>query len=86
MALTSQPPELLDIMTSFVPLPSDLLSLAFTSKALYAIIIPRHLEFREKHDAQDYAPKLRNDAVISGTREAQDEAPRPHDLDEMHEL
>ncbi|KAJ7101980.1 hypothetical protein C8R44DRAFT_988290 [Mycena epipterygia] len=47
MALSSQPPELVDIMASFVPLPSDLLSLALTSKALHAIIVPQHLEFRE---------------------------------------
>ncbi|KAJ7101975.1 hypothetical protein C8R44DRAFT_887757 [Mycena epipterygia] len=47
MALSSQPPEVLDIMASCVPLPSDLLSLALTSKALHAITVPQHLEFRE---------------------------------------
>ncbi|KAJ7101986.1 hypothetical protein C8R44DRAFT_808982 [Mycena epipterygia] len=47
MALSSQPPELLDLVASFIPLPSDLLSLALTSKALHVVIVPQHLEFRE---------------------------------------
>jgi hypothetical protein len=42
-----QPPELLEAIASFIPLPRDLLSLALTSKALNALIIPEHLEFRE---------------------------------------
>ncbi|KAJ7101972.1 hypothetical protein C8R44DRAFT_887755 [Mycena epipterygia] len=47
MALPSQLPEVLDIMASFVPLPSNLLSLALISKALHAFTVPQHLEFRE---------------------------------------
>ncbi|KAJ7689972.1 hypothetical protein B0H17DRAFT_1065769 [Mycena rosella] len=47
MAFSLQPPELLDAITSFIPLPCDLLSLALVSKALHAIVIPHCLEFRE---------------------------------------
>jgi hypothetical protein len=39
MSLSLQPPELLDVVASFVPLPSDLLALALTNKALYSVII-----------------------------------------------
>ncbi|KAJ7431609.1 hypothetical protein FB451DRAFT_1421405 [Mycena latifolia] len=46
MALSLQPPELLDAIVSFIPLPKDLLSLALVSKTLHAIVIPQHLEFR----------------------------------------
>lgn len=47
MSFSLQPLELLDTIASFVPLPSDLFSLALTSKALCSIIIPQHIEFRE---------------------------------------
>ncbi|KAJ7093399.1 hypothetical protein B0H15DRAFT_832182 [Mycena belliarum] len=47
MALSLQPPELLDDIASLLVRPSDLLSLALTSKTLYAIVVPQHLEFRE---------------------------------------
>lgn len=47
MSLSLQPPELLDEITSHIALPSDLLSLALTSKTLHAIVIPKQLEFRE---------------------------------------
>ncbi|KAJ7155124.1 hypothetical protein C8R46DRAFT_1356375 [Mycena filopes] len=46
MSLAGQPPELLDAIASFVPLLSDLLSLALSSRVLHGIIVPSHLEFR----------------------------------------
>ncbi|KAJ6471591.1 hypothetical protein C8R47DRAFT_1297356 [Mycena vitilis] len=47
MCLSSQPPELLDAIASFIPLPCDSLSLALASKLLHGIIVPHHIEFRE---------------------------------------
>ncbi|KAJ7302807.1 hypothetical protein DFH08DRAFT_988694 [Mycena albidolilacea] len=47
MSFSLQPLELLDTIASFFPLPSDLLSLALTSKALCSIIIPQHIEVCE---------------------------------------
>jgi hypothetical protein len=44
-----QPPELLDTIASFLPLPCDLLSLALTNKTLcgVTVVILQHIEFRE---------------------------------------
>ncbi|KAJ7681912.1 hypothetical protein DFH06DRAFT_1387860 [Mycena polygramma] len=46
VSLCTQPPELLDAIVSFIPLPCDLLALSLTNKVLHGIIVPLHLEFR----------------------------------------
>ncbi|KAJ7728348.1 hypothetical protein B0H16DRAFT_1589041 [Mycena metata] len=43
MSLCDQPPELLDVIASYLPFPSDLLSLALANKLMYGIVVPEHL-------------------------------------------
>ena len=45
LTLTSQPPEVLDQIASFLPSPRDLLSLVRTCSRLHAVIAPRHLAY-----------------------------------------
>ncbi|KIJ29235.1 hypothetical protein M422DRAFT_269421 [Sphaerobolus stellatus SS14] len=40
------PPEILDLISSFIDIPSELLSLASTCKILYDVIVPYHLQYR----------------------------------------
>lgn len=44
--LSNQAPELIDHICSFLDSPKDILSFALTSKKLYNVAIPDHIEFR----------------------------------------
>lgn len=44
--LIDNPPEILDKIVSHIDRPSHLLHLALTSRAMYQLIIPEHIEFR----------------------------------------
>lgn len=45
-SLTDLPPEIIDLIVSHLPHPSDLLPLALTHSAIRDIIIPEHLNYR----------------------------------------